>query len=32
MWIHPFWAGVASTIIIEVVAIVVAAIISMRRK
>ena len=32
MWIEPFWAGVASTIIIEVAIVVVAAIISTRRK
>lgn len=32
MWIDPFWAGVFSTILIEVAIVVVAAIISTRRK
>lgn len=32
MWIDPFWAGVAATLIVETVVIIVAAIISTRRK
>lgn len=32
MWIDPFWAGVGATLIAETVVIIVAAIISTRRK